>query len=189
MAKGKKHKAEAKKIAPVQTLKIDLDGNLPEDSKGKCPFYETYHETEYIAFHDCRKNISLKDKGASIYNLVNDQSKEIVCYEIDGKLISSTEVDKCDYGLYTEDDLLILVELKGSDYGHAIDQISSTINILLTQPKVKVSRLCGRVVLNKTRVPDIVETKERQLKHLLKTKYKGTLKKQSRVMSETLSEI
>lgn len=189
MVKNKKQKRNTKREAAENRKIILLLENQSKDAAKTFPFYEEYHEDRYIRFHEKRKIISLKDKGASVYTLTNDTEKEIVCYEIDGKLITGTGVDKCDFGLYTEDDLLILIELKGSDYSHALDQLQSTIEILVKTNQVSVSRICGRVVLNKTRVPDTLETKEKKLKHLLRKQYNGTLEKCSIKMEETLSNV
>lgn len=183
--KDKKAKGDIKSVAHV----IRLEQEIPEGSGQTFPFFDTYHDPSTIAFHEAKKTITLKDKGASVYCLDNDRNKEIVCYCIDGKLISSTEVNKCDFALYTEDDHVILIELKGSDYGKALDQISSTIDLLIKNPKVKVSRLCGRVVLNRARVPDFLETKEKKLRELLARNYKGNLKKCSLRMNEKLSSV
>lgn len=182
--KSKKLKDEKPKVHVIR-----LKHELPEGFERTFPFFDAYHDSSTIGFHEVRKAITLKDKGASIYSLDNDLNKEIVCYCIDGKLISSTEVNKCDYALYSEDDHLILIELKGSNYGKALDQISATIDLLVKNPHVKVSRLCGRVVLNKARVPDFLETKEKKLKDLLARSYKGNLKKCSLRMNEKLSSV
>lgn len=71
------------------------------------PFFQKYHDGGYVLSHDRRPNVVLKDKGAArLYNLRNDLNKELVCYRIDGGLISSKDVSKCDFGIYSEDDLL-----------------------------------------------------------------------------------
>ena len=80
-----------------------------------------------------------------------------------------------------------VVELKGADLDHALDQISSTINILLKQPSVKIERLNARIVLSKVRVPDMLSTKEKQLKQLLQKSYGGgDYKKKCRVLVDTI---
>lgn len=189
MAKNNNPKEKkAEKAIPVVHV-VRLSSELPENAEKSYPFYDAYHDLAYIDFHESRKKVTLKDKGASVYCLENDLERELVCYSIDGKLISSTEVYKCDFGIYTEDDLLILIELKGSDYGKAIDQIAATIDLLIKNPKVKVARLCGRVVLNKARIPDLLATKEKKLIDLLARTYKGNLKKCSLMMSEKLSAV
>ena len=154
----------------------------------KWSFFQTYHDSAYILRHDCSKDVPLREpKEKRTYRLLNNSGKEIVVYMIDGGIINNEEVQKCDYGIYREDNQLILVELKGADLGHAIDQISSTINILLKQPSVKVKRLNARIVLSKVRVPDTLSTKEKQLMQLLHKFYGGgDYKKKSRVFNDSI---
>ena len=152
------------------------------------PFYQAYHNVAYILRHDCSKDVPLREpKEKRLYRLLNNSGKEIVVYKIDGGIINNDEVQKCDNGIYTEDNLLILVELKGTDLDHALDQISSAINILLKQPSVKVERLNARIVLSKVRVPDMLSTKEKKLKQLLQKSYGGgDYKKKSQVLVDTI---
>lgn len=152
------------------------------------PFFQAYHDGAYILRHDCSKDIPLREpREKRVYRFLNNSAKEIVVYKIDGGIINNDEVQKCDNGIYTEDDLLILVELKGADLDHALNQISSTIKILLKQPSIKVKKLNARVVLSKVRVPDMLSTKEKQLKQLLQKSYGGgDYKKQSRVLVDTI---
>ena len=80
-------------------------------------FYNAYHESRYIKSHNAKRNVVLKEKGEkSEFRLHNDSEKEIVVYKIDGGILTSNEIKKCDYGVYTEQDVLYLIELKGSDY-------------------------------------------------------------------------
>lgn len=154
------------------------------------PFYRKYHDGSYVKFHDSRSRISLTDKkSASHYILQNDRGKELVCYRIDEGLIVGRDSGKCDFGIYTEDDCLILIELKGVDYERAIEQLLMTIDILLKTPEVEVSRLFTRVVLSKTRVPNILMTKEKKLAMMVENKYHGNHAKCSRQMEEILSKI
>lgn len=157
-------------------------------SQNTWPFYEAYHDTSYILRHDCSKNVPLREpKENRTYRLFNKSGKEIIVYKIDGGIINNDEVLKCDNGIYTEDDLLILIELKGEDLNHALDQINSTINILLKQPNIKVKKLNVRIVLSKVSVPRISASKENKLKQLLRKFYGGgDYKKQSRTLEDTI---
>ena len=172
---------------------VDDRGMLDEQVIGitpNFPFYERYHDERYVTSHDRRSVVTLKDKGESrVYSLINDSNKELVVYQIDSGLIDDKKVSKCDFGIYSEDNLLVLVELKGSDYSAAIEQLLSTIEILLKTPKVSVTRLFTRVVLSKARVLDILLTKEKKLKLLVEREYHGSHSKCSRVMKDTLSKI
>ena len=154
----------------------------------KWPFYQAYHEESYILRHDCSKEVSLREQGENrTYRFHNKSIKETVVYEIDGGLINNNSVLKCDYGIYTEDDLLFLIELKGEDLDQALDQINSTINILLKKTNIKVKKLNARIVLSKVSVPRIYASKENKLKQLLHKSYGGgDYKKQSRVLEDTI---
>lgn len=65
-------------------------------------------------------------------------------------------------------DTIRFVELKGSDLNHAIKQIINSIQNVLDKPSVKVDRVHGRVVLSKTRTPDLNSSHEKDLKRMLK---------------------
>lgn len=157
-------------------------------AKQNWPFFEAYHDENYILYHDCRTEISLCELGKDrTYKFHNKSEKEIVVYKIDDGLITDKKVLKCDNGIYTEDDCLFLIELKGTDLNHALDQINSTINILLKRPNKKVKKLNVRIVLSKVNVPRIYASKENKLKQLLHKSYgNGNYKKQSRILEETI---
>lgn len=155
---------------------------------GKWLFYKKYHDKDYIQSHDTRRNVILNDQREyPKYCLRNNTEQEIVVYKIDGGLIKNNTSLKCDYGIYTEHDVLYLVELKGGDYYHALEQIQSTIDILLKGPNIIVKQLNVRIVLSKTRTPNIVSTLEKKLNILLKKKYgKGDILKRTRLLEETI---
>ncbi len=152
------------------------------------PFFHAYNDTSYILHHDCRKNVPLREpKEDRTYRLLNNSGKEIVVYKIDGGIVNNNNVPKCDYGIYTENDLLILIELKGENLSHALCQIDSTINILLKQSNIKVKKLNARIVLSRVSVPRISASKENKLKQLLKKSYGGgDYKKQCRILEDTI---
>ena len=147
-----------------------------------------YHDATYILRHDCSKEVSLREPGESqTYRFYNKSEKEIVVYKIDGGIISNDGVLKCDHGIYTEDDSLYLIELKGADLNHALDQINSTIDILIKRPSIKVKKLNARIVLSRVSIPRIAASKENKLKQLLHKSYGGgDYKKQSRTLEDTI---
>ena len=152
------------------------------------PFFDVYHDINYILRHDCSKDIPLREKKENrTYRLLNKSQKEIVVYKIDGGLINNNNVLKCDYGIYTEDDWLFLIELKGNDLEHALDQINSTIDFVLKQTNTKVKKMNARIVLSKVSVPNIINSKEKKLKQLLHKSYGGgDYKKQNRLLEDNL---
>lgn len=123
----------------------------------------------------------------SRYKLVNEKNIEIVVYKVDGGIISDQEEYKCDFAIYSNKKMLILVELKGGDYKHALEQLLSTIKLLFAKPEVKVQQLNARVVLSKMRVPNIQISEEKQLIKLLKTKYgNGNFDKKTQCFEERI---
>lgn len=154
----------------------------------KWSFFLAYHDAAYILSHNCRKEVSLHEPGESqTYRFHNKSGKEIVVYRIDGGLINNDDVLKCDNGIYIEDDSLYLIELKGADLNHALDQINNTIDILLKRPCIKVKRLNARIVLSRVSIPRITASKENKLKQLLHKSYGGgDYKKQSRLLEDTI---
>lgn len=152
------------------------------------PFFQAYHDNGYILRQDCSKEVSLREPGENrTYKLHNKSGKELVVYRIDGGLINDENVLKCDNGIYTENDWLFLIELKGADLNHALDQINSTIDILLKRPNKKVKKLNARIILSKVSIPRISASKENKLKQLLHKSYGGgNYQKQSRLLEDTI---
>ena len=152
------------------------------------PFFLAYHDAAYILRHNCSKEVSLYESGESpTYQFHNKSGKEIVVYKIDGGIINNDDVLKCDNGVYTENDSLYLIELKGADLNHALDQINSTIDFLIKRPSIKIKRLNARIVLSRVSIPRITASKENKLKQLLHKSYGGgDYKKQSQVLEDTI---
>lgn len=100
-----------------------------------------------------QKIIICKDKGNSQkYIAENIDKSKVYKYQIDGYVI--TEGKKCDFLVWNEDKKNIyLIELKGTDLEHAIDQIISTENVLRESffSSIDGCQFYYRVVLN--RVP------------------------------------
>lgn len=154
------------------------------------PFFNTYHDHKYIKSHGSEKIISLKDdkQPKRKYILENDLSKELVVYHIDGGIIPGSTSNKCDYGIYTEDDLLILIELKGCDYKHALEQVDATIDQLITA-NTRPQRLCARIVGKKIPRASTSNTDETKLVKRIKAFGNGTFDKRDPQMTEKLSKI
>ena len=152
----------------------------------KWPFFEAYFDSKYITIHDTRQIIVLKEpREVREYRVENKSGKDIVVYKIDGGLIDDNNLLKCDFGVYTEDDILFFIELKGSDYIHALEQLLNTVNILVVKPQIKIGSLNARIVLSKMNVPRIIPTQEKKLIKLLKCR-NGDFIKQSQVLKEVI---
>ena len=150
------------------------------------PFFNAFHDKSYIISHDNKKVIVLREPRESReYRMENKDQKELVVYKIDGGLISSNDVLKCDNGIYTEEDVLYLIELKGADYIHALEQLLSTISILLERPGIKVASLHARIVLSKMRVPDIIPSQEKKLMMQVRSR-KGDFVKKCQKLCEAV---
>ena len=168
-------------------LKIKVAA-MDEKGKLKYPFFNKYHDESYIVQHGEIKLIVAEEKGM-VYRLKNEAQKEIVKYKIDGGLIQSQDDNKCDYGIYTEDKLLILVELKGRHYKHAVTQILSTIEKLKLKDTSDINKLFARVVLSKGHeVPGTKTSDEMKLDRIIKGKG-GNVKKKVNLIEENLSDL
>ena len=151
------------------------------------PFYSRYNLKDYIIQHDCRSHTTLRERGEpQEYRINNTKRKEIVIYKIDGGVINNDSVHKCDYGVYTEEDILYLIELKGDDLDLALEQIVSTINILLKTASIPVRRLNARIVLSRVRVPSTLYTKEKKLKNILMSYGRGDYIKKCKIIEDTV---
>ncbi len=149
-------------------------------------FFKNYHDVKYIHSHNTQKVVALKESGESRkYILDNPLGKELVVYKVDGGLIDNNKVLKCDYAIYTEEDILYLIELKGCNYIHALKQLLNTIDFLIRTPHLKVYKLNARIVLSRVRVPDIRPSQEEKLCKILDT-YHGSFDKKCRVLTETV---
>lgn len=101
---------------------------------------------------DNRTEYKLEENG-KIYKAQNPENKTAYAIQIDGGLINSLEVKKCDKGLCVEKDKKIyLVELKGSDISTACKQLNSTLNYMQSQYP-KYTYYCRGVVSRLPKVP------------------------------------
>lgn len=151
-------------------------------------FTEKYNMLAAIKSADTRKVVTLKEPRENRkYIADNHNQLFLTVYQVDGALLKSQQSGdkKCDYAIYSSNDDLFLIELKGSDYSQALDQIKRTMDCLLTSDLDRPNSVNGRVVLSKTRVSDTLGIKEKKMMILL-GKYGGTLKKKSREFREEI---
>ena len=179
-----------KKCNKGQPVKGKAATTSCKSERKELSFYEKYNDKRYIEQRGKIKLIVAEEKGM-VYRLKNEAQKKIFKYKIDGGLIQSQKEgdNKCDYGIYTEDKWLILVELKGRNYNHAVTQILSTIKLLELEKKGMVDKLYARAVLSNAHdVPKIKTSDEAKLDMIIKGKG-GNVKKQSQKMEEKLSSL
>ena len=119
------------------------------------------------------------------YVLINKSQQKICEIKVDNGIIQDTDKNKCDYAfLICGNKNLVLVELKGMDFRHAIQQIISTINLLAA--KINENPVSARIVLSKVNVPNLQNNpKFLKLKKIIKSK-NGDLIYKSKILEEII---
>lgn len=112
--------------------------------------------------------ISLSEKKSN-YKLHNDSGLCVSKYHIDGGLCDSMNHEKCDYGIFTDLNELFLIELKGRNINHAIEQIDHTIDFLKLSTKFRGMKVKARIVATKAPTPDMMSTNRLSLEKKLKS--------------------
>lgn len=99
-----------------------------------------------------QKKIVSKDRGSKPEHIANNiEGCEVYQYRIDGNIIR--EGLRCDFMIWNEKRRdIYLIELKGSDLDHALEQLDATDIILRNQyyKDIKNCIINYRVVLNRT---------------------------------------
>jgi len=123
-------------------------------------------------------------EGNVSYRLKNPDERLICKVKIDGCYI--TDGERCDYLIIDCDELdARFVELKGSDFFKAIDQINATIEQMSGEIQ-RCEKVSARIVLSKVNVPDLRNNaKVRQFQKMLRAQG-GDLCYRSKVLEETL---
>lgn len=159
------------------------------------PCGDSEQQKKCIAFLDKRSQISCEEKGKTY---ILDQSKEyqrheVIKFRVDKGIITDPEASKgykCDNALLIRDsDTVVLVELKGTDTRHAIQQLAATLFQEKLYPVWKSQqRVFGRVVCKST-PPRIQNTDEyMDLKEALLL-LNGNLKIAEEIMVEKYQEL
>lgn len=143
----------------------------------KCP----NNKIDCIKSSDCRSNVKCEERGKK-YILENTLKKHIVSYRMDGGVIKTDKLVpsgtcKCDSLLVinsSEYDA-ILVELKGKDVAHAIEQIEGTL-VQFKEVFSGFKHIYARAVVTSS-TPDLKATPVcYNLMKKMKQTYKGNLK-------------
>lgn len=114
-----------------------------------------------VEFEDARLSVVLHDKRAkSEYRAENRTRKNLVCLRVDGCLIDTLQVKKCDYLLLNcSDKFAHYVELKGTDIKTAIEQLSTSVHLTIGLLQGNgFSTATAKLVL--TRTPRIIPARE-----------------------------
>lgn len=81
---------------------------------------------EAVLSNDNRRIFTLRGEHRRSWTAENPGYHVGICLKIDGGLIKSTKQNKCDGGLLLDDNRSFLVEFKGKDYEHAVEQLKAT---------------------------------------------------------------
>lgn len=131
-------------------------------------------DTKCAEFEDARQSVVLRDqKSKSEYRGENRARKSLVCLRVDGCLINTIQVKKCDYLLLVcSDNIANFIELKGTDIKTAIEQLASSVRLTIEQLQQKgFAAVNAKLVLSRT--PKIFPAKEwLDLRDLMKS-YNG----------------
>lgn len=134
---------------------------------------------------DCR-SIVVCNENNKVFELTNDLNTKIYNYIIDGGVISDETIKRCDYAVCNPDNnILILVELKGCAVNTAVMQIESTLSIYerTFANYKKYARIICQSVPNIQNIPSVL----RLAKKL--SKEGGTLVLKTQKCSETISSL
>ncbi len=100
----------------MSKITIDIKSNKPQ-------FPE-----KAVMSNDNRTCFSFSENKKSYY--AKNENRLVGCrLQIDGKLYT-TDSQKCDFGLLLEDNRFYLIECKGIDLNHALDQLLTTSELL-----------------------------------------------------------
>lgn len=140
---------------------------------------------ECLKSDDNRSVVTCEEKHKT-YFLNNPNNKNIKNYHIDGGVIQNREEKKCDYLIYfVEEEKVILVELKGTNFDAAVGQIAHMLNIL--KSKLTGKRVYGRIVGRSVPKIEAIPAAQKLKKEL--KKLGGNLKAESNSMTETLADL
>lgn len=133
-----------------------------------CKNNECGHLSDCVNSHDSRSIIKCIENRKQ-YSLINDLKLNIINFHLDGAVIKSSTQKKCDYIVLptnANNNVVILVELKGSCYNTAISQIYETIRLYdknFVGNKIYARIICGGVP-NIQNTPCVLQLKRELLK-------------------------
>lgn len=111
------------------------------------------------------QSIVVSCENGKKHTVDNRKSKYCIYqYKIDGDIVTSQKVSKCDYIVEIDKNneaFAFIIELKGSDVSHAIDQIKSTL--CMFKEKLRGYKIYPRIVCS-SRVHSINSSKVRKFK-------------------------
>lgn len=143
----------------------------------KFPFIKN----ECEIFSDNRKLIIVEENKRKY--IAHNPSENIICLaRVDDCIIQ--DGIRCDFLLLNLSKYQsYLIELKGADLIHALEQISRSIDVLF--PYIKEYSINARIVLTKVFAPDLRSNQYKHLERKLK-KLNGTILKKEKVLNEEI---
>lgn len=147
-------------------------------------------ETQCILFTDARPIVKCEERRKK-YHLANDiDGVRVRKYKLDKGIVQNEAgFDACDnlLAVYNEEiPKLIFVELKGSDYKHALEQLYGTIRHFI--PELNEHRIYARIVHTQG-IPKIGNSgMQVDLERIVRSRG-GNLKTNEWILTERLSEI
>jgi hypothetical protein len=123
----------------------------------------------------CTKTVENKitvEENSKRATFLNSQKRQFVVCQIDGCEIKGEIA--CDYFLQREVADSVLVELKGRDISHAIDQIEATFRYLAQAGRLK-GKKAGLIVAGKPSTHPLFTSKVQRAKERLKKQHSAPL--------------
>lgn len=132
---------------------------------------------------DNRRHISISENRKK-YLLHNDVADFIAVFHVDGGMIQSHEIIKCDNLVLDATSMkAIFVELKGTNLAHALEQVNTTID-MLSSDVTEYSLFARIVTSNRTNVPNI-----RTNSNYIRLYKKANVKIMSNILEESVSSL
>lgn len=114
----------------------------------KCITNKCGHLSDCTKSFDIRKQVKCNENGKS-YTLINDLNTQIFNFHLDSKVVSNGTIKRCDFLFYlSEKNTIILIELKGTCFNSALNQIINTIDVFKSnfrQKRVHARIICSGV--------------------------------------------
>lgn len=105
-----------------------------------------------LCYCDVRSIAKMQENGKK-YCLHNENREKIAVFHVDGGMLDSNEIIKCDYLMIVENKVAVFVELKGTNLAHAFKQILNSVEEL--EDDLLEYALCARIVTSsRTNVPN-----------------------------------
>lgn len=158
-----------------------LSSCLDECLSGKQPAKCSNDLKQCIQSSDARPEVKCEQKKKK-YILENTQKNHVISYQMDGGIIVvdgmvPEKINKCDnlFVVNSNELTAILIELKGKNVSHALDQIQGSLELYKELWK-RFSHVYGRAVVTSSTPNLKANPKYVKLSELLRKRYCGNIK-------------